>query len=288
MTEMQSIFDTDCARFLKRRLLIGHLSTLHTHSIRDQFVVMILRLAYIALSVLCAFPLHVKAEQARLAVAANFADTARELSDAYSRQSGHRIEISVASTGKLYAQIRNGAPLDVLLSADAATPRKLVAEGLADGKTIHDYAIGRLTLWSRDRERVKNGETFLRTGQIDRLAIANPELAPYGAAAREVLLHVRRWDELQQRLVMGENVGQATQFVVTGAAPLGLLPRSLVLEARKTHPGSAWDIPAAWHAPIVQTAVLLDHGRANAAARGFLQFLRSRPVRNRIRALGYE
>jgi len=202
--------------------------------------------------------------QARIAVAANFAEAARQLADDYGRKSGHRIEISSASTGKLYAQIVNGAPFDVLLSADDTTPRKLADEGLADATTLHDYAIGRLVLWSRDPQRVKDGETLLRKGAIERLAIANPELAPYGAAARDALHYVRRWEELKPKLVMGENVGQAAQFVVSGAAPLGLLPRSLVLEARKTTPGSGWEVPASWHAPIVQSAVLLTRGELGA------------------------
>ena len=228
------------------------------------------------------------AGQARVAVAANFADAARELAGDYGRQTGHRIDVSAASTGKLYAQIRNGAPFDVLLSADAATPRKLVAEGRADGASLHDYAVGRLVLWSSNPATVRHGEALLRRGRIDRLAIANPALAPYGAAAREVLQKVGRWDALRPRLVIGENVGQAAQFVTSGAAPLGLLPRSLVLEARRTTPGSGWEIPAAWHSPIVQSAVLLNRGRDNAAARGFLQYLRTAGPRARIRAFGYD
>src|SRR5690606_20652121 len=125
-------------------------------------------------------------------------------------------------------------------------------------------------------------------GRIERLAIANPELAPYGAAAREALVYLRRWEELQPKLVLGENVGQATQFVASGAAPLGLLPRSLVMEARKTRPGSSWEVPAHWHAPIVQSAVLLERGRDNAAARGFLQYLRGEQARQAIRGFGYD
>jgi molybdate transport system substrate-binding protein len=229
-----------------------------------------------------------KPAQARIAVAANFADAARALAADYAKQSGHRIDISAASTGKLYAQIVNGAPFDALLSADAETPRKLVEEGLADGATLHDYAIGRLVLWSRDPARVQDGEALLRKGKIERLAIANPELAPYGAAAREVLRFVRRWEELKPRLVMGENVGQATQFVASGAAPLGLLPRSLVREGRRTAPGSGWEVPAAWHAPIVQSAVLLRRGDSNRAARGFLKYLQGPAARKRIRAFGYD
>lgn len=228
------------------------------------------------------------AAQARIAVASNFAHGARQLAAEYGRQSGHRIAISTASTGKLYAQVRNGAPFDVLLAADAATPRRLVAEGMADGATLHDYATGRLVLWSRNPGTVKDGEAMLRHGRIDRLAIANPDLAPYGAAARDVLQRVGRWGALKPRLVMGENVGQATQFVATGAVPLGLLPRSTVREAHKTGVGSTWDVPASWHAPIVQSAVLLARGRDNAAARGFMQYLRSPAAQARIRALGYD
>lgn len=226
--------------------------------------------------------------QARIAVASNFAAAARTLAADYAQRSGHRIDISAASTGKLYAQIANGAPFDALLAADAATPRRLVAEGRADGGTLHDYAIGRLVLWSRDPSRVRDGEALLRKGRIERLAIANPDLAPYGAAARDTLRHLRRWEELRPTLVMGENVGQATQFVVSGAAPLGLLPRSLVLEARRRTPGSGWEVPSAWHAPIVQSAVLLKRGRRNPAARDFLDYLRSQAARKRIHAFGYD
>ena len=226
---------------------------------------------------------------ARLAVAANFADAARQLGKAYAKQSGHRIEVSSASTGKLYAQIHNGAPFDVLLSADATTPRRLTEEGLADAATLQDYAVGRLVLWSRDPGLVTDGEALLRKGHIDRLAIANPDLAPYGAAARETLNYLRRWSELQPKLVLGENVGQAAQFVTSGAAPLGLLPRSLVMAAGKHGKlGSGWEVPANWHSPIVQSAVLLQHGARNPAARGFLKYLQSPAAQKQIHALGYD
>lgn len=226
---------------------------------------------------------------ARLAVASNFADAARQLGKAYSKQTGHRIEVSAASTGKLYAQIHNGAPFDVFVSADASTPRRLADEGLADGNTVYDYATGRLVLWSRDPGKVTDGEALLRKGNIEKLAIANPELAPYGEAARESLDYVRRWVELQPRLVLGENVGQAMQFTISGAAPLGLLPRSLVVQARKQgKPGSGWEVPASWHSPIVQSAVLLKQGYRNPAARGFLKYLQSPAAQRQIRALGYD
>ncbi len=226
--------------------------------------------------------------QARLAVAANFAGVARLLADRYTRQSGHHIEISTASTGKLYAQIRHGAPFDLLLAADDTTPQRLVDEGLAVRSSLYDYAFGRLVLWSRDPTLATAGESVLRQHDFHRFAIANPELAPYGAAARDVLRHVGRWDALKPRLVLGENVGQATQFVMSGNAEAGLLPRSLVMEARQQVGGSSWLVPAAWHRPIIQSAVLLDRGRGNPAATGFLEYLRSDAARRIIVAHGYD
>ena len=226
--------------------------------------------------------------QARIAVAANFSEVARLLAAQYMRRSGNRIEISTASTGKLYAQIRHGAPLDVLLAADHATPQRLVDEGLAVRASLYDYARGRLVLWSRDATLVTDGERTLRGHDFRRFAIANPALAPYGAAARQVLRHVGRWDTLQPRLVLGENVGQATQFVLSGNAEAGLLPRSLAQEAQRQAGGSAWLVPADWHQPIIQSAVLLDHGRDNPAAIGFLEYLRDDTARRTIAAHGYD
>lgn len=225
---------------------------------------------------------------ARLAVAANFIRVADLLVAQYARQSGNRIEISAASTGKLYAQIRHGAPFDVLLAADNSTAQHLVDEGLAVRSSLYDYATGRLVLWSRNAALVTDGERVLRQHDFLKFAIANPGLAPYGAAARTVLQHVGRWDALKPRLVLGENVGQATQFVLSGNAEAGLLPRSLVLEAQRQVGGSAWLVPASWHQPIVQSAVLLERGRDNPAAAGFLAYLRSAAARRIIMAHGYD
>jgi molybdate transport system substrate-binding protein len=229
-----------------------------------------------------------RADEARAAVASNFLQACEALAEDFHARTGHRLRISSASTGKLYAQIRAGAPFDILLSADAQTPRRLVAEGLAEAESVHDYALGRLVLWSRDPDRINDGEALLRGGDIARLAIANPALAPYGAAAREVLERLGRWEALQPALVRGENVGQAMQFVATGAAPLGLLPRSQVQEAERQARGSGWEIPADWHAPIVQSAVLLDRGRDNPAARAFSDYLRSAPARAIVLSYGYD
>lgn len=228
------------------------------------------------------------AGQARLAVAANFSEVARLLADQYARQSGNRIGISAASTGKLYAQIRHGAPFDLFLAADNTTPQRLVDEGLAVRSSLYDYATGRLVLWSRDPTLITDGARVLRQHDFHRFAIANPELAPYGAAARDVLRHVGRWDALKPRLVFGENVGQANQFVISGNAEAGLLPRSLAMDAQRQVGGSSWQVPASWHRPIIQSAVLLNRGRANPAAIGFLRYLRSAAARRIITAHGYD
>lgn len=225
---------------------------------------------------------------ARIAVATNFTEVANLLANQYVRQSGGRIGISAASTGKLYAQIRHGAPFDLLLAADNTTSQRLVDEGLAVQSSLHDYATGRLVLWSRDPTLITDGKSLLRPHAFHKFAIANPELAPYGAAAREVLQRVGRWEALKSRLVIGENVGQATQFVVSGNAEAGLLPRSLAMEALRQTGGSCWLVPASWHQPIIQSAVLLNRGRDNPVAIGFLKYLRSDAARRIIVAHGYD
>lgn len=227
--------------------------------------------------------------EARIAVAANFTPVAQQLAEQYEQQHrGSTIQISAASTGKLYAQIRHGAPFDVLLAADNTTPQRLVDEGLAVRASLYDYATGTLMLWSRDATLIKDGERLLREHPFRKFAIANPELAPYGAAAREVLQHLGRWEAFQPQLVLGENVGQATQFVMSGNAQAGLLPRSLVIEATRQMGGSSWPVPANWHQPIIQSAVLLERGRDNPAAIGFLHYLRSDAARRVIEAHGYD
>lgn len=225
--------------------------------------------------------------RARVAVAANFANVAQLLAQQYAQQSGNRIDVSAASTGKLYAQIRNGAPFDILLAADNTTPQRLVAEGLAEQSSLFTYAGGELVLWSRDAALVRDGEDALRHHAFQKFAIANPALAPYGVAAREALQHIGRWESLKPQLVYGENVGQATQFVMSGNADAGLLPRSLVMQLQAQVGGAFWPVPAGWYKPIVQTAVLLTHGKDNPAAIGFLQYLRSEPARRIITEHGY-
>jgi molybdate transport system substrate-binding protein len=226
------------------------------------------------------------AAEAQLAVAANFAAPAKRLAEQFA-QSGHKLLLNVGSTGKFYAQIKNGAPFDVFLSADEETPARLEQENLAVPGTRFAYALGKLVLWSPRPEMVDNEGNVLRQGKFRKLAIANPRLAPYGAAARETMEKLGVWTTLQEKLVQGENIAQTLQFVASGNADLGFVALSQLRDQGARVVGSQWEVPSSFHAPILQAAVLLVHGGQNAAAREFLEFLRSRPALKVIQDYGY-
>jgi molybdate transport system substrate-binding protein len=226
------------------------------------------------------------AGEAHAAVAANFAAPAKLLAERFRAASGERISISSGSTGKFYAQIRNGAPFDLLLSADDETPLRLENEALAVPGSRFTYAIGKLVLWSPIPGFVDDKGEVLRSGRFNRLAIANPRLAPYGHAARQVLEKLGLAASLQGRLAHGENIAQTFQFVASGNAELGFVALSQLTEG--SAPGSRWRVPAALYDPIRQDAVLLVHGERNPAARQFLEFLRRPDSRQLIRLAGYD
>lgn len=191
----------------------------------------------------------------------------------------------MGSTGKLYAQILHGAPFDVLLAADRERPALLERAGLAVPGSRRTYAVGRLTLWSADPERVQGDIAELLTaGGFRRLAMANPDLAPYGAAAREVLTGFGLYAALDKKIVTAENIGQTYAMVATGNAEIGFVAASGV---RSTGEGSRWDVPADLHAPIRQDAVLLSRAENNIAALAFLDFLRTDRARAIISGYGY-
>ncbi len=224
------------------------------------------------------------ADPVRVAVAANFAPTLKRLADDFIAQTGHRLLISSASTGKHYAQIRNGAAFDVFLAADTARPKRLEVEGHAVTGSRFDYALGRLVVWLPGLDAVDDARAALIDPQVRRLAIANPRLAPYGLAARQVLEAWGLWSEVQPRLVRGENVGQAFQFVATGNAQAGLVALSQLLGLDASARGAYREIAAGLYAPIRQQAVLL---RAGPAAESFLAYLRAPRARAIIGAAGY-
>jgi molybdate transport system substrate-binding protein len=223
-----------------------------------------------------------------VAVAANFAEVVARLKPGFEAATGHRLQATTGSTGKLYAQIGAGAPFHVLLSADAATPARLEREGTAVAGSRFTYALGRLALWSaRPGVVAEDGLATLRAGDFRHLAMANPDLAPYGVAARQVLQASGTWATLQSRLVMGQNIGQTHSMVATGAAELGFVALSALQRPGVPTTGSFWTVPQALYSPLQQDAVLLRAGAANPAARAFLHHLRGAAARQLIEAHGY-
>lgn len=219
-----------------------------------------------------------------VAVASNFAPAAEKLAQLYEAQSGTPVRLVTGSTGQLYAQAKNGAPYDVLLGADEARPRRLEEEGLAVAGFT--YAIGRLCLYSADPTRISiDGVAALTTPRPRRLAMANPALAPYGAASAQVLARLQLDTALADAVVLGENIAQAFALVQTGNAELGFVAAAQLVDIEG---GSRWYVPASLHEPIRQRAVLLARGADRPAAKKFFEFLRSADAEHLIVLSGYE
>lgn len=222
---------------------------------------------------------HVMAQDARIAVAANFSAAAEALGEAFAGETGFTIALSFASTGALYAQITQGAPFDAFLSADAAAPARLPGEGHGEADTVFTYATGRLVLFSAVEGLVTGPESL--EGDFNRLAIAEPQSAPYGAAAVEALEALGLLEELAPKLVIGQNIAQTFQFVETGNAELGFVAFSQITGRGE---GSHWVVDEALHSPIRQDAILLSENQAAAA---FLEFLKSDAGMAIIESCGY-
>ena len=227
-----------------------------------------------------------RAGEVQVAVAANFAAPMEKLAPMFALDTGHKAVLSFGSTGKFYAQIKHGAPFEVLLAADDETPARLGREG--QGGSRFTYAVGRLALWSRQAGFVDAQGEVLKRGRFDRVAVADPKLAPYGAAAIETMKKLGLLEVLRPKLVQGENIAQAWQFAATGNAALGFVALSQVYADGRLKQGSAWIVPASMHAPIRQDAILLDKGKDNAAASALIRYLQSSKARAVIRSFGYE
>ena len=240
------------------------------------------------LLLLAAWAAWAQAAEVTVAVAANFAAPMQKIAAAFERDTGHKALLALGSTGKLHAQIRSGAPFGVLLAADDQTPAKLAQEGLAVDGTRFTYAVGRLVLWSAHDGVVDGQGDVLRKGGAAKLAVADPRLAPYGAAALEALGRLGLRERWSGKLVQGESIAQAYQFVASGNAPIGFVALSQVMEGGRVAKGSAWIVPASLHAPLKQDAVLLKPGKDNAAALALLRYLRGDTARALIRGYGYE
>ena len=229
-----------------------------------------------------------RADEVLVAVATNFLNPMKELAGTFEESTGHRATLSGGSSGKLYAQIRNGAPFEVFLSADADRPRLLEAANFTVNGSRFTYAIGRVVLWSSDSQSTsEEGQEVLAKGNFTHLAIANPKTAPYGLAAVQVMKQWGLWESLRPRIVQGENIGQTFQFVASGNAQLGFVALSQISDPRFREHGTRWDIPTALYAPLSQDAVLLKPGQANPAAAALLEFFRGDEARAVIARYGY-
>ena len=228
-----------------------------------------------------------RAGEVSVAVAANFSAPMHAIAAEFARDTGHSARAAFGSSGRFYAQIQNGAPFEVLLSADDEIPARLVQEGLADAASRFTYAVGRLVLWSARPQAVDVKGEILRSSRFEKLALANPKTAPYGRAAVETLTRLGLLARVEPKFVQGENIAQTFQFVSSGNAELGFVALSQVVRDGRIGAGSAWIVPADLHQPIRQDAVLLVRGGGNAAAQALLQYLQGEKAKQIIRAYGY-
>ena len=228
-----------------------------------------------------------QAEVVQIAVAANFTAPARALAEIFARTTGHEAKLSFGATGAFYTQIKNGAPFDILLAADDERPIRLEKEGDTVPGSRFTYTIGQLVLWSAKPGLVDGEGAVLKGGNFNKIAIANPKLAPYGAAAVETMDKLGLAAALTPKLVTGESIGQTYNFIATGNAELGFVALAQVLDGGKLKSGSMWVVPAKYHAPIIQDAVILKRAAANPAAKAWMALMRSPNTQDFIRSYGY-
>lgn len=228
------------------------------------------------------------AEQVHVAVASNFTAPLQAIAAEFEKDTGHSVLASFGATGQLYAQIQHGAPFEVLFSADETTPAKLEAQRLGVSGWRFTYAVGSLVLWSADAEYLDGSDAMLKANQFQHLAIANPKAAPYGRAANEVLAALDLLHAVQGKLVEGQSITQAHQFVATGNAELGFVALSQVYKDGQLSSGSAWIVPSELYAPIKQDVLLLKKGEHNRAAQALLKYLKGAKAAGIISSYGYQ
>lgn len=231
--------------------------------------------------------LHADAGEVRAAVAANFTVPVKLIAEQFQADTGHTVKASYGSTGKFYSQIKNGAPFDVLLAADDTTPSKIGKEGLGTPASQFTYAIGKLVLWSKKPGYV-DAKGYVLQSKFNKLAIANPKLAPYGVAAQETLQSLGLMDGVQSRIVMGESITQTMQFADTGNADMAFIALSQTMKDGKPIEGSAWVVPSHMFTPIRQDAIVLTTVEDKAATEAFMKYLKSAKAIAVIKSFGYE
>jgi len=229
-----------------------------------------------------------RAGEVRVAVASNFSSPLKVIKARFEKETGHRMVIISGSTGKLFAQVKNGAPFDLLLAADSLRPRLLEEDGFAVLGSRFTYAVGQLTLWSANPNQINGaGAEIFQNQTFHHLAMANPKTAPYGRAALQALKKLGVWDRVRGKVVQGENIGQAFQFVATQNSELGFVAISQTLDPKNKLKGSRWDVPPDLYDPIYQDLVLLKRGKDNPAAQAVVDFIRGPAARKIIADYGY-
>ena len=222
------------------------------------------------------------------AVAANFTEPVKQIVELFQKETGHTVKLSFGSSGKFTSQIKEGAPFDVFLAADEKNPKLLEKEGLAVEGSRFVYALGKLVLWSAQPGFVDDKGYVLRKGNYNKIAYADPKLAPYGLAAKETLEDLGLWTVVQGKLVTGESITQTYQFAATGNAELAFIALSQITKDGKVSEGSWWIVPAHMYNPIKQAAVQLTAAKDKEATKAFLTYLKSEKAVAIIRNFGYE
>jgi molybdate transport system substrate-binding protein len=240
----------------------------------------------VVLLVLMGAAAQAQADDISIAVAANFTAPMQQIAAAFEKETGHKVLASYGSTGKFYAQIKNGAPFELLLAADDETPARLIKENAAVAGSQYTYAIGKLVLWSAKSAVVDAKGEVLKSGGFEHLALANPKLAPYGGAAVEAMKALGVYEALQSKIVTAENITQAHQFISSGNALLGFVALSQVLKDGKID-GSAWIVPANLYSPIRQDVVILEKGKGKPAAEALAKYLKGDKAKAVIKSFGY-
>ena len=230
----------------------------------------------------------VQADEVQVAVAANFTAPIQAIASEFEKDTGHKLIAAYGATGQFYTQIKNGAPFEVFLAADDSTPEKLEKEGDIVPGSRFTYAIGTLALWSAKDGYVDDTGKVLEKNQFKHLSIANPKAAPYGLAATQVLAKLGLTDKVKDKIVEGQNITQAYQFVSTGNAELGFVALSQIFKDGKVSHGSAWIIPETMHDPIKQDAVILKKGENNPAAKALTEYLKGPKAEAIIKSYGYQ
>lgn len=229
-----------------------------------------------------------QADEVQVAVAANFTAPIQAIAADFEKDTGHKLVAAYGATGQFYTQIKNGAPFEVFLSADDTTPEKLEREGDTVKGSRFTYAVGTLALWSAKDGYVDTKGEVLKKNEYQHLSIANPKTAPYGLAATQVLEKLKLTEATKAKIVEGQNITQAYQFVSTGNAELGFVALSQIYKEGKVTSGSAWMVPASLHDPIKQDAVILSKGKDNAAAKALVEYLKGPKAAAVIKSYGYQ